>query len=389
MRLLKTSLALAILAASATSFATESFNAKSLAMSGSGLAVSDFSYGTALNPALGSNYDASDDFNLNLNIGAIGSDPDELVDQADAIVDLIDRLDGQTIDTQQEIDLIKQLDQQLTDMSGDTMFVDAGLSVEFAIPNKYVATNLFIRGNAALTLTPEYESLDSEAIDRIVQNNGQFSEDDLDSRMIATGAAIAEIGLNFATKFKVGTQVISVGIAPKYQTVETIIYNESINNFDEDDFDADQYTAEDSNFNLDLGIQTAYKRWNFGAVLKNAIESEYEVVGDKPVTIEPQLSLGVGYKNSWAQLSLDVDATAAQDFSSRQDVQFARFGLELDAFNFLQIRGGYRHDLEGTYDDTVSVGLGLSPFDVFNIDLAVVAGDNDTLGGAVQIGFGF
>jgi hypothetical protein len=37
--------------------------------------------------------------------------------------------------------------------------------------------------------------------------------------------------------------------------------------------------------------------------------------------------------------------------------------------------------------DTFSVGLGITPWDRLNIDLAAVAGDGDTAGVGLQLGF--
>jgi hypothetical protein len=67
------------------------------------------------------------------------------------------------------------------------------------------------------------------------------------------------------------------------------------------------------------------------------------------------------------------------------ETQFARLGAEFNAFDWAQMRVGFRTDLEDTRDDLYTLGLGLSPFDVFHLDLTGFIGEQDTYGGLVEI----
>ncbi|CSB39989.1 TraF protein [Vibrio cholerae] len=54
-----------------------------------------------------------------------------------------------------------------------------------------------------------------------------------------------------------------------------------------------------------------------------------------------------------------------------------RFGVEGNAWGWAQLRAGYEVDLQNSLDNSVSVGLGVSPWDVVSLDLAgSYAGDN-------------
>ncbi|MHC5792011.1 hypothetical protein ACYT6H_10485, partial [Streptococcus pyogenes] len=59
------------------------------------------------------------------------------------------------------------------------------------------------------------------------------------------------------------------------------------------------------------------------------------------------------------------------------DTQFVRIGIEGDAWGWAQLRAGYEIDLENNLDNSVTGGIGISPFDVVSLDLAgSYAGDN-------------
>ena len=50
---------------------------------------------------------------------------------------------------------------------------------------------------------------------------------------------------------------------------------------------------------------------------------------------------------------------------------------------------GFQRDLEDNVEDTVSVGIGFSPFNVVNVDIAGFTGDGNTAGASMQLGLRF
>ncbi len=114
--------------------ATESLNGKSMAMSGVGVANAHYSHGVLINPANAVRYHESDDFNVNLNLGAVGSDEDELIDNADDLanqLDLLSTLDFFTTTSQELRDIKDTL--VLLDGSGANVVV--GGNVTIGIPS--------------------------------------------------------------------------------------------------------------------------------------------------------------------------------------------------------------------------------------------------------------
>jgi hypothetical protein len=378
----KKSLALAIVLASTGTLANAStFNGKTMAMSDTGVATSDYLEGLNLNPAALANFGDSDDFNFHINAGALGADEDDLLDNAEQLVDMLDVVDGFI----PSIDYVNDLVAQLQAINGKAAVVDAGGGLYMNIPTGLVSLGLTARTSLTAGVMANVDEADIDYLENAANNLTPVDAALLNSSINAIGAAVTDTGLTFARRFG----VVSVGVTPKYQTVEIIDYTANVDSFDEDDLDADDYTTEDSNFNLDLGVQGQFGSWRLGATLSNALEQDYQSIDGREVTIEPLLTVGGGYRNGWFTAALDVDANSTPNLITSEESRFARAGMELNAWGWLQLRAGYKKDLESVFEDTVSVGVGFSPFGVLNVDLAAVSGDDDTKGAALQLGFSF
>jgi hypothetical protein len=97
----------------------------------------------------------------------------------------------------------------------------------------------------------------------------------------------------------------------------------------------------------------------------------------------------VAYNGSTLTGTVDIDLTKNESFEELDKTQFLRAGIEFNAFDWAQLRAGYRHDLEDTRDDLFTVGVGLSPFKVFHLDLTGMVGENDAYGAALEFRFTF
>jgi hypothetical protein len=82
-----------------------------------------------------------------------------------------------------------------------------------------------------------------------------------------------------------------------------------------------------------------------------------------------------------------MDLTERAGYDLLADTQFARVGLELSAGRHFHFRGGYRADLKDNVSNVITGGIGITPWDRFNIDLSGMMGEGETLGAALQIGF--
>jgi hypothetical protein len=255
-----------------------------------------------------------------------------------------------------------------------------------------------------------YDENDAELIDQAILQGDSSILDDLQSSGVALGAAVSELTLSLAHEFDVGGSRLSVGVTPKFQRVDTVFYEEKVNDFDSD-FDNDRYANDDSGVNLDIGVAWwANENISVGLMVRDLISEEYStnvVDGTSAVyNIDTQATLGVAWTNRRFTAALDIDLTKNKAFSDLviggnpatdipddallfSETQFVRLGGEFNAFDWAQIRAGYRTDLEDVRDDLYTLGLGLSPFNVFHLGLTGFIGENDTKGGLIELKFTF
>src|SRR5690606_41160112 len=103
--------------------------------------------------------------------------------------------------------------------------------------------------------------------------------------------------------------------------------------------------------------------------------------------IKPQPRLGVAHQTSWSTVALDLDLVENDPIGYGEGSQYAAFGVELNAFDILQLRGGYRANLVNSERNIASVGVGLWLLGL-HVDLAV-AGNENELGASAQLGLSF
>jgi hypothetical protein len=71
------------------------------------------------------------------------------------------------------------------------------------------------------------------------------------------------------------------------------------------------------------------------------------------------------------------------------DTQFLRFGVEGNAWGWAQLRAGYEMDLQDTLDNSITAGIGISPFDLISIDVAGAYTGENQMGASVDLAFTF
>lgn len=358
-----------------------SFNGKNMGMADAGVATSSHLEGMSLNPAALANFADGQDFNLHINAGLLGSDKDDLIDDAEDLSDIFNDLDGAQITVEQAEDIIGRLQQ----LDGKAALIQAGGGIYMSIPMQAVSIGLFAKTSLDVGAVALVSDGDLARIEQVYEDGLAFDSDDLHSSVVALGTALTEAGVNIARK----SGPFAYGLTLKHQQVDVIEYVSTLDGFDKDDFDADEYSTDDNGFNADLGVQYGYGNWRAGGKISNLVEATYKSVSGREISIEPRLTLGGGFRNQWLTAALDVDANATPNMITGDDSQFVSVGVEMDAWGWAQLRLGYKTDIKSMLEDTASVGLGFSPWGVVNLDLSVMAGDNDTIGAAVQFGLAF
>lgn len=391
----KAMMALLVALASHSALAADNGNGRLSGKAGAAWATGDFIDGALLNPSLAANAKEDDNFALNLNLGAFVTDPDELYDNIDDLDQVLDNYrdnrnnyyNNNTL-TSNDAQTIKDL---LHEMDESTLYLGGGGSVAIAIPTETLAATAFYRASITGSITPDVSDSDFALLESSVGDD--FYSDDLISDATILGALTTEYGVALAKRLDWRSEGdLLVGVTPKRVEVETFYYRDTVNDFDTDEIEdnREDYSTSSDFFSVDAGVTYLQGPLRYAMVINNIVGKTVEtIVPGDTLKIEPQAVAAVGYDIGWFNAEAALDVTANNNFALNKDVQQLRLGAELGANKWAQLRFGYKTDLEGNLEDTYSVGLGLSPFNVINLDIAVTAGDKNTYGGALQLGMRF
>lgn len=380
----KTILALTIggvLFASNVTAAAKVADARGNAMGNTGVASADYLTAPFYNPALGASFKANDDFAMLLPaIGVSANDADDSLTTIDDIQSLMDNYDENSYEDIEQLETyLEQLD------SNAPLSVSADLGFAIALPMNAVAINVFSRGYLELIASVAVgDTSDKSKLEE------SYEESTVD--MLAFG--YAEVGVAFAKEFAIKGERVSFGITPKFQQMTTYAQSGSIDDFEIDEYDESEVSK--SAMNLDLGAMWYKNNFQVGIAVKDLLEQEIEVGGVAAANaidtymLDTQVTVAFAYYSDYFVAAVDADLTKQTRFQGvNDDTQFVRVGLEANAWGWAQLRAGYEIDLEETLDNSITAGIGLSPFDVISLDVAVSYAGENQLGAAANLAFTF
>ena len=381
----KTLLSVALVSATLPSFA-EDFHGSLSGVSGAAYATGNYSEGVLLNPSLGAAFNPEkDDFALLIGAGALYNDKDDLIDQADELVDLFDDIENSTTLSEAQATELKN---RLEAIDGDQALVTLGANTVIAIPTNLVSVAFILSAHGNISLAPDVAQSDIDLIDAYLDQNLDPSnlEDDLESTITGKGALVTEMGVSFSKAFQLeGGNHLLVGFTPKKVEVESILYSENVADFDEDDFDADDYTVKDDAMNYDLGLTYIAGNVRYGFVAKNLQEKTYKTLDpEESISIERQFISSVGYVSGNFKAELAYDLNEVEAVGIDANTQMLRGGLEYSAWDWVRFRAGFAQDQKNAMDDTYSFGIGVGA-----LNLAYIKGSNETEGFALSGGLRF
>ena len=238
----------------------------------------------------------------------------------------------------------------------------------------------------------------------------KFAESDLDSSSRFVAIGWFEVGATIGSNFKrENGQTISYGITLKSVHLEFFDYQARASSFDDDQIDGDEVRNSTDFATADLGViwsLDSQDKWRIGASVKNIVGEEISsnpirFTQDQPLLtykVEPQVRLGASYNTGWFRLAADVDVTESKGPTLEdgreffKGSQYANLGVILNAWDFLELRAGYRQNLVSSAasnnteesDGLVTVGAGLYLGGV-QFDLGLQASpEMDDVGGGLQ-----
>lgn len=357
--------------------ANASYDSRSVGMGGVGVASASHLTASFHNPALAAKYSDNDNFGmilptLNLNI----HDGDDMVSKFDDFEDIDDVLQ---MDPDNE-ELTAEWRKALAAMDDGKVTSNVNLGMVVAVPNKYLATNLFVSGKVSAIAIANVDDRDLTS---------HPINDDLYSTVTGLVGGTVDVGFTFAREVELYGHDIYLGFSPKFQQIYSYYHTEFIDNDDNDESDPDYMTR--STFNVDVGL--AYEvseNINVGFSALNLIERELETdknhMYSATYVVGPEYRVGADYRGNWFNVAMDVDLNRRHYFKEySHKTQFARIGGELNGWDWVAVRAGYQHSLTDSAEDIVSLGFGFTPFGVFGLDLAGQVGKDSNYGVSMQM----
>ncbi|HIH0878759.1 TPA: conjugal transfer protein TraF [Vibrio cholerae] len=346
-------------------------DARGAGMGNTGVSTADYLLAPYYNPALTAVYRKNDSFGILLpSIGLRAEDKDESLKTIDDLQDSIEQFEraGVGAATQENVDQLNRYLDQLAD--DKPLAVTAGIGIAVALPLDAVSLNFFTRGYAEVIAKANVAAKSGNSANEV---KTRYESSDVD----LTAFGYTEVGLAVGKQVVLGGQTIALGVTPKVQQLRTYQDNASVKSFDLDDYDKSE--VKDNAFNLDMGAVWLIDQYRVGIVAKDLFAKDIQTQNrNNTYKLDTQIAVSGSYVSDFFIAAVDLELTKQRRFNGdNDDTQFMRFGVEGNAWGWAQLRAGYEVDLQNSLDNSVSVGLGVSPWDVVSLDLAgSYAGDN-------------
>lgn len=390
----KTSLVVAVALATTASLAhAEVYDARAMGRGGVGLTMGEYNQAIQ-NPALLNRFDANDEFSFGLNVGAFASDEDGMLEDVDTIGDDLDDLEacGQTDPGSCSPEPLKA---SLAGLDQKVGQIGLGAALMIGVPNNTLPAALVVRGYADAGVQFRYDNGDNAVLDDIANgtnnndNNGdgQTDQDDLQSAVQASAIGVSELGLMFAREM----EGFELGATVKYQKIELFDNVLKVSDFEGDDvIDEENNYKEHTSLNVDLGLLQSFgadDQFTYAVTVENLIPQDFKGATGSTYSMNPVPVAAVGYHSGWVKAEASMDLNDRGGYGLLGSRKFARAGVELSAGRHAHLRLGYSKDLNNEVSSLMTVGLGITPWDRANLDLAVQQGEGETYGVALQLGF--
>lgn len=358
-------------------------DARGAGMGNTGVSTADYLLAPYYNPALTAVYRKNDSFGILLpSIGLRAEDKDESLKTIDDLQDSIEQFEraGVGAATQENVDQLNRYLDQLAD--DKPLAVTAGIGIAVALPLDAVSLNFFTRGYAEVIAKANVAAKSGNSANEV---KTRYESSDVD----LTAFGYTEVGLAVGKQVVLGGQTVALGVTPKVQQLRTYQDNASVKSFDLDDYDKSE--VKDNSFNLDMGAVWLIDQYRVGIVAKDLFAKDIQTQNrNNTYKLDTQIAVSGSYVSDFFIAAVDLDLTKQRRFNGdNDDTQFMRFGVEGNAWGWAQLRAGYEVDLQNSLDNSVSVGLGVSPWDVVSLDLAGSYAYDNQFGLSANLAFTF
>ncbi len=404
--------------ASAVSYGV--YDARSMAMAGTGVASANSANAIFFNPSLYAIYDVikeeGDNQRFHFPLLALRAS-----DAAESLADIQDDdLDARLTNTINAFNaaatsanasavtgVARDFEEALRDIANEDLVADGFAGLAIGVPGKWEGGGFFVGsrlvGGGVGDITNEDVSLLNayvEGLTFIATGGSQGSPQpqifdtagnlvdpvsQLTSTARARGIVFSEVGVAMSKEFKLFGRYIALGIAPKFSYISVFEYNENIT--------ANGISIGDSRedydrLNLDVGATTKIgDTYRIGLAVKNLVPLDLGSELGGKVKLRPQVRAGLAWQAGELLVALDLDLLPNEPVGFEEKTQELALGVEWSVREWAWLRGGYRLNLEGDTGDLVSLGAG-TVYKRFLFDVAYGLGSDDQAA-AIQLGMAF
>lgn len=256
-----------------------------------------------------------------------------------------------------------------------------------------------VQGLTTNPLVTQYFTVNTVGTPSLTSN---FNTNNLQSSVDIRGVVMGEMGFALSRQFGAEDAAWGLGITPKMVQVNLFDYSASVKSGSTSNATGSDYTAKYNHFNFDVGVARNYGNgWRAGAVVKNVLPHTYDfksiapgaAAGSPQITtgqlnLKPQARIGASHSTSWSTVAMDLDLTANDPAGLENKSQYLALGAELNAWDWAQVRMGYRANLKDSKRNIPSIGLGLAPFGMFHFDISAAKSANE-IGASARLALTF
>lgn len=392
------------------------FDARSLAMGGTGVASATSENAGYFNPALMAQYKLPKEKGKNSRfifpiISLLFSEKiDEVkdVEKENYNQKLSDAVNNFNAAPQDLFNVSSDLQSELDNISSNPVFAEGNVALVVGIAGEFEGGAIIINRRIAAEGALNYTANDRDLLNAYIEestyvanggigtlhpelyDNGQLRNitGDLTSEVISIAVVIVELSMSVSKRLRLFGTSIMLGVTPKLMQVTT--YDATT------DAQADysfvfEKNENDFSLNADIGVAVNYsKKWTAGLVVKNIKKRDYRTELDNVISFKPQVRAGIAYKDkSRGRYGLDIDLLKNDPLNYGDSTQVLGMGGEWK-WRWSQIRAGLNKNLTGTGDNRAvlyTIGLHADLSNKF-IDFTY-AGNGKQTGVAFQIGSKF
>lgn len=328
---------------------------------------------------------------LTLQLGILASDEDRLLRDVDEFERELERQQNAVLaDGDALADRMEAAD-------GKIAQVDLGGQIRVA-PGAGRPT-LVVRQQTRVGIRFRYDERDRETLNRAANTPGLidligdllgtpvFERDDIESRVIATGVAVTDLGISQG--WQADGMNLQLAGTLKYQRVSLLNSSQRASRFDISELLRGAERRHHDTANMDLAAlwhSDGPRPLAVAATVENLVPQRFTGPDGVRFHQRPLVAVAVGQRGDRWQAELGMDVTRRTGYGELDSSRMARVGGEYRVGRRGRISAGYRHDLDGNVAHTVSLGAGLAVRRL-HLDAAVLGGAGDTLGVAMGIGW--